>query len=83
MADVIRTALGATTKRMVTAIDPDGKSVVVGPVMSDAKAAEVSARLNAQGFLALSVVPAYPLPDLTALEHRPVTVNLPEEVHGE
>jgi hypothetical protein len=79
VADIIRTALGATTKHVVIATDPDGAMVVVGPVMSRAKAREVHHRLEAQGFT-ITYAPAalHALPDLTAMEQRPVVVHLPE-----
>lgn len=71
MADVIRTALGATTKHVIIARDLVGNTVVVGPVMSDAKAREVAQRLEVQGFTVNhSPAALHALPDLTALEAR-------------
>lgn len=73
MADVIRTALGATTKHVVIAVDPNhpAHTLVVGPVMSGTKAREVAQRLEALG-LTVTYSPAalHALADLTALEGR-------------
>lgn len=71
MADVIRTALGATTKHVIIAHDPNypAHTFVVGPVMSAVKAREAAERLQTQGFT-VTYAPAalYSMADLTALE---------------
>lgn len=80
-ADLLRTALGTTTKRDIHATDPTGQRVSVGPVMSDAKAAEVCARLEARGFTVHGIAAHHPLPDLTALE-KGALAQLPTHHNG-